>query len=105
MINEYELAQYCNDIAEEIASQSEDMDAALDLAEQYADGSEYVIYYAKAHELCRNCDIENGEAFIQDCFSDVPMTYDDMACRIAYGEIESRINHKLYEIFEAKEAA
>jgi len=33
------------------------------------------------------------------------MTYDDMACRIAYGEIESRINHKLYEIFEAKEAA
>ena len=105
MLNDYTLTQYCNDIAEEIASQSEDMDAALDLVWQYSDGSEHVIYYAKAHELCRNCDIENGEAFIQDCFSDVPMTYDDMACRIAYGEIESRINHKLYEIFEAKEAA
>jgi hypothetical protein len=105
MLNDYTLTQYCNDIAEEIASQSEDMDAALDLVWQYADGSEHVIYYAKAHELCRNCDTENGEAFIQDCFSDVPMTYDDMACRIAYGEIESRINHKLYEIFEAKEAA
>ena len=105
MFNDDTLTQYCNDIAEEIASQSEDMDAALDLVWQYADGSEHVIYYAKAHELCRNCDTENGEEFIQDCFSDVPMTYDDMACRIAYGEIGSRINHKLYEIFEAKGAA
>ena len=105
MLNDDTLTQYCNAIADEIASQSEDMDAALDLVWQYADGSEHVIYYAKAHELCRNCDTENGEAFIQDCFSDVPMTYDDMACRIAYGEIESRINHKLCEIFEAKEAA
>jgi hypothetical protein len=105
MLNDDTLTQYCNAIADEIASQSEDMDAALDLVWQYADGSEHVIYYAKAHELCRNCDTENGEAFIQDCFSDVPMTYDDMACRIAYFEIESRINHKLYEIFEAKEAA
>ena len=105
MLNDYTLTQYCNDIAEEIASQSEDMDAALDLVWQYADGSEHVIYYAKAHELCRNCDTENGEAMVQDCFADVPMTYDDMACRIAFGEIESRINQKVYEIFEAKEAA
>jgi hypothetical protein len=105
MLNDYTLTQYCNDIAAEIAGQFDNIDEALDLVWQYADGSEHVIYYAKAHELCRNCDTENGEAFVQDCFSDVPMTYDDMACRIAYGEIEARINQKLWEIFDEKEAA
>jgi hypothetical protein len=33
------------------------------------------------------------------------MTYDEMACRIAYGEIDARIRAAVYEIFEQREDA
>ena len=105
MLNDYKLDQYCASIAEELVNYHEDLDEALDHVWEYADGSEYVIYYAKAHELCRTCNTDMGEDFIADCYSDVPMTYDEMACRIAYGEIENRIRCAVEEMFEAKEAA
>jgi len=105
MINDYTLTEYCNAIAQEICRDASDEDQAMDWASESADGSEYVIYHAKAHELCRNCDITQGEEFVADCFSDVPMTYDDMACRIAYGEIDARIRAAVYEIFAEREAA
>ena len=103
MLNDYALTEYCNSIAEEICRDARDMDQAMDWASESADSSEYVIYYAKAHELCRNCDISQGEYFIADCYSDCPMTYDEMACRIAYGEIDARVRAKVYEIFQTRE--
>jgi len=105
MINDYALTEYCNAIAHEICRDASDEDQAMDWALESADGSEYVIYYAKAHELCRECDITQGEDFVADCFSDVPMTYDEMACRIAYGEIDARIRAAVYQIFAEREAA
>lgn len=105
MLNDFKLNEYCNMIADEIAQDADNIHDALDLAAEAADGSEYCIYYAKAHELCRTCNTDNGEDFVADCYSDVPMTYDDMACRIAYGEIERRISHRLEVIFEGAEEA
>jgi len=105
MINDYALTEYCNAIAHEICRDASDEDQAMDWALESADGSEYVIYYAKAHELCRECDITQGEDFVADCFGDVPMTYDEMACRIAYGEIDARIRAAVYQIFAEREAA
>ena len=37
--------------AVEIFEQTADREEGLDLVHQYADGSEWVIYYGKAHEL------------------------------------------------------
>jgi hypothetical protein len=105
MLNDYTLTEYCNDIAQEICRDASDVDQAMDWASESADGSQYAIYYAKAHELCRGCDTTQGEDFVADCFSDVPMTYDEMACRIAYGEIDARIRAAVYEIFEQRDDA
>jgi len=103
MLNDFTLTEYCNDIAQDICKDAVDINQAMDWACESADNSEYVIYYAKAHELCRNCNTVMGEEFVADCYASVPMTYNEMACRIAYGEIESRIRHAIYEIFEALE--
>jgi len=104
-INDYKLDQYCKGIAKEICDVTPEIDDAIDQGCEYADGSEYTIYHYKAHMLCQNCNTDQGEDFVADCWGDTPMTYDEMACRIAYGEIESRIRNEIYEIFENKEAA
>ena len=90
-MNEYQLNQYCEQIARDILNDADDLDQAMDWASESADSSEYVIYPNKAHELCQGCDIEQGEAFVADCFAGVAMTYDEIACRIAYGEIDARV--------------
>lgn len=100
MINDFWLDEYCNDVAQEICRDAQDEDQALDWASEHADGSEYVIYYAKAHELCRGCNTDAGEDFVSECWADTVMTYDEMACRIAYGEIDSRIRAAVHRIFE-----
>ena len=103
MLNDYALTEYCNSIAEDICRDATDMDQAMDWASESADSSEYAIYYAKAHMLCQNCDTTQGEDFIADCYSDCPMTYDEMACRIAYGEIDARVRAKVCEIFDQRD--
>ena len=94
MITNRKLDEYCADIAQEIFDdvQSGNCEHPHDAIYEYADGSEYVIYYAKAHELCQNCDITSGEDFADDisCGNE-PRTYDQMATVIAYGEIAARI--------------
>ena len=69
-----------------------------DLAHQYADGSEHVIYYSKAHDICQNCNTENGEQFLEDMGGSTELfsagegaTYDKIATLIAYGELYARI--------------
>ena len=101
MLNDFSLTEYCDTMAEDIFADAPTFEDAMDWATEAADGSEYVIYYGKAHDLCRNCDTTQGEEFIAECYSDVPMTYDEMACRIAYGEIYSRIQAKLWQMNEA----
>ena len=101
IINDYVLHTLANDYAQEILEQTQDIDDAQDLAHEYADGSEWVIYYYKAHMLCQNCDIADGQYFVDDCWGDTPMSYDDMATRLAYGELHSRITTALYKLFDA----
>ena len=76
------------------------------MAHEHADGSEWVIYYARAHALCQNCDTSEGEAFISDCCE--PMhgwTYDSIACAIAYGELHARILWAIEHLTDQEEAA
>jgi len=104
-MNNFYLTEYCNDIAAEIARDARDFDHAIDWAHESADGSEYVIYYHKAHDVCQNCNIEQGEDFFADCYGkEHGKSYDEIACIMSYGEINARICSKLWEIFEARES-
>ena len=100
---DYQLDEYCESIAQDIVRDARDLDQAMDWASESADGSEYVIYYAKAHELCQNCNTDQGEDFVAECWAGETMTYDEMACRIAYGEIDARVRGFVWKLWEEKE--
>ena len=92
------------DWAVEIFEQAEDQDNAIDLAHQYADGSEWVIYHHKAHQLCAACNTDAGEDFIEMCGEpDSGWTYDGFASAIAYGEIYERLQSAISTLYEMQE--
>ena len=102
-MNNYELTEYCNDIAKEIAEETSNFDTANEQAHERAEGSEHVIYHYKAHWICQNCDIDQGQDFFSDCYSgDHGKSYDEIATIMACGEIQARISSKLWEIFEER---
>lgn len=100
-INDFWLDTYCTDIARDIALDARDFNQAMDWAHESADGSEYVIYTAKAHAICQQCNTDNGHEFVRDCYPDAWLDYDQQASAIAYGEIIARIHNALNKHFEA----
>jgi hypothetical protein len=104
MENDFKLDAYCYSIAQDIAADFDgvlsegNLDDALDQVWSHAEGSEFVIYHYKAHQLCQNCNIDQGEDFVEECGSETPATYNEMASRIAYGEIDARVRDCLYQI-------
>ena len=106
----YNLDEMVASWAVEIFEQEQhNRNAVEDLAHQYADGSEWVIYNYKAHQLCANCHTDAGEDFIAECGEpEGGWSYDGFASAIAYGEIYGRLQdaiNTLYEIAEANEEA
>ena len=99
-INDFWLDEYCIDVAKDIARDASDFEQAMDWAHESADGSEFVIYYAKAHAICQQCNTDNGHEFVRDCYPDAYLDYDQQACAIAYGEILARIHNALNKHFE-----
>ena len=104
--SDYQLTDYANDIAKDIARDAKDFEQATDWAHESADGSEHVIYTYKAHSICQHCKIEQGEDFFKECYGgDHGKSYDEIACIMAYGELRARIEAKLWQIFEEREHA
>ena len=92
IMTDYKLDEYAADCAKQILEEINTHGGdEYDLAHEHADGSEWVIYYHKAHQICQNCKTENGEAFLEDVGSPEPITYDSLAVTIAYGELHARI--------------
>lgn len=101
---DFNLNAMVADWAVEIFEQTDNLDDACDLAHQYADGSEWVIYYHKAHELCANCNIDEGEEFIEGCGEPLEgWTYNGFASAIAFGEIYSRLQSAINTLYEMQE--
>ena len=94
-INDHKLDQIAKEYAIDIVADGGD---PTDLAHEYADGSEWAIYYNKAHELCQNCNTDNGEQYLEDCGPPETPTYDSIASYIAYGELYGRIVDALNEM-------
>ena len=88
-------AAYAADIVRKCAEYGGD---PADMARGYADGSEHVIYYSKAHAICQNCDTSNGEQYLEDVGNPENVTYDSLAVSIAYGELLARINAAIDDI-------
>ena len=100
-INNRALNTMVNDWAAEIFGEVETQDDAMDIANQYADGSEWVIYYGKAHQLCQHCDTDEGEQWLEDIGQGCEdMTYDKWASAIAYAEILVRLQNAINELYE-----
>jgi hypothetical protein len=96
-INDHALNEYAADIADEILRECDgDRDDAMDRAHEVADGSEWAIYYHKAHELCQNCNTDNGEQFFENCGPWEDITYNGIASIIAYGELRARIEQAIH---------
>lgn len=92
--------------AVEIFEQTDNEDQAIEWAHQYADGSEWVIYFYKAHELCAGCNTDIGEGFVEDCGEpEGGWSYGGFASAIAYGEIVGRLNSAIQGLFEMAEEA
>ena len=105
-INDYRLDELAAGIAAEIISECNgEHDTALELAHEGADNSEWAIYYHKAHELCQNCNTENGEQFFEDCGPWEDLTYNGIASIIAYGELNARIIQVINAKIDEAEAA
>ena len=87
-MNRYEIAQYVDSIAQDIMAEREhwDADDLHDIAHEHADGSQYVIYYALAHEFVQALDgVERNEAETRIFdFEMKPESYDEYATQIAY---------------------
>ena len=98
--NDYQLDQYAaaaaRDIVDEIKRHGGE---AYDMAREHANGCEYVIYYHHAHSICKNCNVENGEAFLEECGGpSKDDTYNSIAVMIVRAELSSRIEQKLYDM-------
>lgn len=70
---------------------------------QTVDGCQYVIYHYHAHSICQNCDVSNGEAFMEDIGQPENPTYDSLAVLLAFGEILYRARAKADELISEME--
>ena len=97
--SEHQLDQLCKQYALDILGDAKSYDPenwleyardnAHDLAHDWADGCQHVIYHYNALKICTHCDISRGEQFLED----VGQSYtniNQLASAIVYGEIYSR---------------
>lgn len=68
-----------------------DRDRCFEILDEIVQGSEHIIYYRKAHEICQHCDIAAGEEYIHDIGPPSGgWDYNSIASAIAYGELMYR---------------
>tara|TARA_B100000927_G_scaffold229382_1_gene189200 strand:- start:142 stop:468 length:327 start_codon:yes stop_codon:yes gene_type:complete len=101
--------QYAKDIAEEIVFRDigpdDDESRVYDLAHEYADGSEHVIYYYKAHQFlewldARTIDHIEGEIEAGGSF----VGYNDLASRIAFYALSDMISSEALTLLQNSES-
>ena len=97
-MNDYKLNELAEQIADEaltlITEEGKADYEAEDFICESVDGSEWVIYYYKAHMLCQNCNTDQGAQWMDDCGIKGD-SYDDYATKLAYGELYCRASDAL----------
>tara|TARA_R110000823_G_C15722461_1_gene478830 strand:+ start:347 stop:682 length:336 start_codon:yes stop_codon:yes gene_type:complete len=103
IINDYRLTQECQSIAADIIAEYEDEDERDDAVHQTVDGHQWVIYNHKALMLCAHCDVDKGEAFVDDTgfqWVQGDSTIFTVACLVAYGEMIHRVREEMAALLE-----
>ena len=109
-INDYALETECKEIAQsafdEITALHED-ESPEDLRDEFdthihetIDGHQWLIYPAKTHQLCANCDMSSGEEYLADVGAGDSPDYDKFAQVLAYGEMKARAMSALDDLIE-----
>ena len=110
-INDYRLNELAAEIAAEIISEChDDRDTATDRAWEIAVDHPFAVVYHKAHELCQNCNTDNGEQFYEQyrngwTTTGLDNTYNGIASIIAYGELYARIEQAIDAKIDKAKAA
>ena len=110
-ISEYSFQAECDEIAQEVFDNALDDMAAdetpdhhrddmLDRVHETVDGHQWVIYHHYAHQICAECNTDEGEAFLEDCGMPETPTYDSLATAIAYGEMRHRVTARIEELID-----
>ena len=67
-INNYTLELEADSIVKQaLVSHNEFGEDAVEVIHEICDGHQWAIYYAKAFQLCQNCDTEQGEDYLEVC--------------------------------------
>lgn len=101
-INDYLLTQECESIARDIIDRNpgSDRNDLYDDIHQTVDGHQWVIYNYKALKICADCNVESGEAFLEDIGMPEDVTIYSLASIIVYGEMESRVREAIDETLD-----
>lgn len=106
-INDRDVTKEAKELALQAWEESEkDAERASELLWEMVDGHQWVIYYHHARQLCCNCDITEGQDFVEEM--DMPTCdFDTLATRIAFGELYRRGQLELLQLEEdhAQDAA
>lgn len=109
-INDDALETECKEIAQsafdEITGLHEN-ESPEDLRDEFdthihetIDGHQWLMYPAKTHQLCANCDMSSGEEYLADVGAGDSPDYDKFAQVLAYGEMKARAMSALDDLIE-----
>ncbi len=115
-INDHILAKECEglarDIFEAIMGDAAEDETADDMRDDMRDrvhesvnGHEWVIYNYKALMACAHCNVDEGEAFLEDVGMPETPTIYYLASLILYGEMRARTDSEISDMIDAWEPA
>ena len=91
-----------NEMASEILEEANNnLDEALDLCHEYADGLDVVIYYGKAIDYCANNNTDRGEEYIEEMGGFNATHFGGIACELAFADIYQRLIEAVNELHQA----
>lgn len=111
-INDYLLQQECERLAKEAiedirtnhmdeGDSLEDYQGEIsDWLHESIDGYGWVIFHHKAIMICAHCDVQQGEAFLEDIGMPKDPTFAGLASIIVYGEMLARAEEAARDIVE-----
>lgn len=100
-MHDFELEKIAVDLAYQAYKEyNGDKERCFEILDEIVQGSDHVIYFAKAHAVCQNCHVTAGEDYAYDMGPPSDgWTYNTLATVIAYGELIYRAQMHLDDFF------
>jgi len=110
IMNDHKLSAECQEIAEaaiaECVGEGEKIkdheDEITDYLYEAVDSHQWAFTYYYAIKICAECNVEQGEEFLQEVGMPECPTFAGLATSIAYGEMLARCNEEVAQIKEER---